>query len=246
MKHTAQDILSILDECSETCRFPMLDNGYVYLAASRVSLYRSDEDWALTVEVFGFSPRSGIPDTQVYTFGSRITRQKASADFVSNQAYEAYLANNQYNESVFVYPIDDEDWQDQDDQELVANSASSVKVRGVVRTLPTPSEYDRFGISLQDPPTVRVFELCRLLAAIARNDVLATPDEGRTCVPSELDEMLVLDDWHHPDLVNGETPSANESFRAFAQVLACRDVSLYQPNEKSNTHWSNWPEGGSL
>jgi hypothetical protein len=34
-----EDILSILDGCCGAFSFPMLDNGYVYLAGTRLSLY---------------------------------------------------------------------------------------------------------------------------------------------------------------------------------------------------------------
>lgn len=30
--------------------FPMLDDGYLYLAATRLCLHRSDTDWALVIE----------------------------------------------------------------------------------------------------------------------------------------------------------------------------------------------------
>src|SRR5690349_24690426 len=58
-------ILSILDRCCDAFTFPMLDNGYVYLAATRLSLFRAAPDWAMVIEVFGFSPRSGLPDTHI-------------------------------------------------------------------------------------------------------------------------------------------------------------------------------------
>jgi hypothetical protein len=47
MRWKSEDILSILDQCSADFTFPMLDNGYVYLAATRLSLHRSDADWGL-------------------------------------------------------------------------------------------------------------------------------------------------------------------------------------------------------
>jgi hypothetical protein len=50
-------ILSILDRCCDAFTFPMMDNGSIYLAAARLSLYRSRIDWAMVIEVFGFSPR---------------------------------------------------------------------------------------------------------------------------------------------------------------------------------------------
>jgi hypothetical protein len=59
-------------------------------------------------------------------------------------------------------------------------------------------------------------------------------------------ELLVLDEWHHPDLLNGERPSKNETFQQLAKILASGNESLYRPTLESNTHWKNWPEGGTL
>jgi len=246
MKHCTKDILTILDKCSEAFSFPMLDNGYVYLAATRLSLYRSSADWAMVIEVFGFSPREGIPNIYVHTFGSRLARPTKSEDFVTAEAYRTYLENNLNNEFVSVYPIEEGEWQDPDCLDLVVAHSSTVCVRGVEKALPQPSKYGDFGISLEEAPTVQVFELCRLLAAMSRDDVLATSSERRQCVPNELDEILVLDKWHHPDLVNGELPSTSPTFNALAQVLIFGDVCLYRPQEKPNTHWANWPDGGTL
>jgi hypothetical protein len=69
---SADRILKVLDGCAADYWFPMLDNGYVYLAATRLSLHRSPVDWAMVIEVFGYSPRVGLPDLHVYTFGSRL------------------------------------------------------------------------------------------------------------------------------------------------------------------------------
>jgi uncharacterized protein DUF7003 len=38
MSFDPERILSILDRCCERYAFPMLDNGYVYLAGTRLSL----------------------------------------------------------------------------------------------------------------------------------------------------------------------------------------------------------------
>lgn len=62
----------------------MLDNGYVYLAATRLSLYRSATDWAIAIEVFGFSPRAGLPDTHISRPHDRNTPEK----YNSQLAYE--------------------------------------------------------------------------------------------------------------------------------------------------------------
>jgi len=60
MRWKSEDVLAILDQCSAKFTFPMLDNGYVYLAATRLSLHRTEADWGMVIEAFGYSPRAGI------------------------------------------------------------------------------------------------------------------------------------------------------------------------------------------
>jgi len=107
-----EEILSILDRCCDEFTFPMLDNGYLYLAATRLSLYRSTTDWAMVIEVFGFSPRAGLPDTGIQTFASRLHDRSPPERFVSREAYERYLANNPHREYRSVFPMHEGSWQD--------------------------------------------------------------------------------------------------------------------------------------
>jgi hypothetical protein len=79
-------ILSVLDQCAEKMDFPMLDNGYVYLAASRLSLHYSGVDWAMVIEIFGYSPRGSVPDLQIYTIPSRLHERNAPSSYVSSDA----------------------------------------------------------------------------------------------------------------------------------------------------------------
>ena len=246
MNWHSEDVLSVLDKCCDAFTFPMLDNGYVYLSATRLSLYRSAQDWAIVIEVFGFSPRSGVPDTHIYTFGSRLLRSRSSEDFVSPQAFAAYMANNPNNESTFVFPMDDGDWLDADNPEILANGEHTVQVRGRPVRTPPSSEYAANGIDLENSSEVQVYELSRLLAASDRDSFLATPEERRSCIPSELTQILQLEEWSHPDVVNAERPSANQTFRSLADVLISGDVSRYQPSGAPNTHWKHWPDGGTL
>jgi hypothetical protein len=239
-------ILRVLDNAAAGFTFPMLDNGYLYPAATRLSLHRSETDWALVIEVFGFSPRSGVPDVGVSTFASRIHGRKTAGDFVNERAFKNYLSQHEHDEVTFFFPLDEGDWQSRDDIEAVDPTARSVSVRGSVVPLPDRSAYADHGIELADPPGVQVFELCRYLAAVARDQVLATPSERRTNVLPEMAEILVLDEWNHPDLVNDQGPSSSETFRQLAKVLASGDVADYQPALAPNTHWANWPDGGTL
>jgi hypothetical protein len=242
--HDPASILRVLDACCGNFSFPMLDNGYVYLAASRLSLHRSEQDWAVVIEIFGFSPRSGLPDLHVHTFGSRLHNRNSAKDYVNPEAYEAYLAKNPNNESRFFYPIEEGAWIDASEPEMVSPSGT-VTLRSMAVSLPTPDQYRTAGISLEgDRPAI--FELCRFLGHHYRDYVLATRSERRASVPVELPEILVLEDWHHPDVCAEELPSETETFRQLAEVLASGDVSRYDTTEPHNTHWRHWPEGGTL
>jgi hypothetical protein len=246
MKDNAGQILTTLDRCCDAFSFPMLDNGYVYLAATRLSLFRSPDDWAITIEVFGFSPRSGLPHTHIHTFASAIDR-KSTRHYVEKAAHEHYLANNPNNECHFVFPIERGDWIDKDDPEFAAQSALGLTLRGRRVPIPDAAAYQRAGVALQQPPPAQVFELCRVLAHEARDDVLATPDERRFNVPSELQLLLTLDEWAHPDVVDeAKRPSGSATFQQFARVLVGGNVNEYRPTEAPNTHWRNWPNGGTL
>lgn len=240
----AVKILEILDRCCDAFTFPMLDNGYVYLAATRLSLYRSPEDWALVIEVFGFSPRGGLPDVNLYSFGSRLHARDTRADYKDEAAYQNYLATHPHDESRFIYPVADGEWLD---GELLAEDATELLIRGKPHALPPLDGYAAHGITLQEPPRVCVFEVCRYLAATARDQVLATPDEQRVSVLPELTQLLQLDDWHHPNVIDDASrPSNSEAFQMLARVLETGDITHYRPSSPGNTHWSKWPDGGMM
>ncbi len=243
MSGRAADILRVLDAGCESFRFPALDNGYVYLAAARLSLFRSVTDWAVVFEVFGFSPREGTPSTVIQTFASRLRDRDPPERYVTRAAYENYLANHPHDEFRAVYPLGQIDWED---AERVAENVRHVTLRGRPVRLPELDEYERHGIELVEPGRVHIFEACRYLADIAREDVLATEGERRVSVLPEMQPLLVLEEWHHPDVVADDRPSRSETFRQLARVLETGDVREYAPPEPPNTHWRNWPDGGTL
>jgi hypothetical protein len=247
MAFDPEEILTILDRCCDSFRFPMLDNGYVYLAATRLSLYRSKIDWSMVIEVFGFSPRAGLPDTSIQTFASRLHDRDPPENYVNRKAYEMYLANNPNNEFRSVFPVHEGPWQDAEIGEFVAEDAREVLVRNHAIPLPSVGAYARHGIELEQAQRVQVFELCRFLAEIAREQVLATPKERGISVLPEMEQILQLEEWHHPNVVDeAERPSSSETFQQLARVLATGDLTLYRPSQPPNTHWRNWPEGGRL
>jgi hypothetical protein len=247
MEFEPEDILSVLDRCCDAFTFPMLDNGYVYLAATRLSLYRSAADWAMVLEMFGFSPRAGLPNTHIHTFASTLHDRAPPESFVDWEAYENEMTYHPHDESRFVHPVSEGPWKERPYDEFVAPGAREIVVRGRPVPRPAPGEYARHGIELEQPPRVRVYELCRYLADVAREKVLATPQERRGNVPPELRQVLQLEEWHHPDVADAfDRPSGSETFQQLARVLVTGNRRHYRPSVKPNTHWSNWPMGGQL
>jgi len=222
----------------------MLDNGYVYLSATRLSLYRSEKDWALVIEVFGFSPRHGQPDTHIHTFASRLHNRDKPEDYVNRKSYNNYLANNPNNESRFIFPVAGDNWINKENPEVVLDGAKYV-LRGKEFRLPSIKDYPQHRITPKGS-NVRVFEFCRFLASTARNDVLANETERRISVLPEMKQILQLEEWNHPDVVTGELPKNTETFQQLAKVLTTGELQHYKPSLPANTDWVNWPEGGLL
>jgi hypothetical protein len=240
------DILQVLDRAAESFVFPMLDNGYVYLAATRMSLYRSQVDWALVLEVFGFSPRAGLPDLGVWTFGSLLRDRDPPEKYSSPDAYANYLVQHPNDDARFFHPLASGAWQDPDCDELVASDADELLLRNEAVKLPTLEDLSSAGVTLSAPPQIQVFELCRFLAARYRDRVLGTEEERRVSVPAGLTSILRLDEWTHPDLADSVRPSEVETFQQIARVLSSGNAAEYRPSTAPNTHWSNWPDGGIL
>lgn len=195
----------------------------------------------MVFEVFGFMPRAEVPDVTTYTFGSTIAN-RTRARSMNPEAWTAYLSKHPHDEQDTYWPLDDV-WIT---SEHVVDDATTVELRGRRLMLPSREQFARHGIELEDPERVHVYELCRFLADVARDDVLAKRDERRAHVPDELIQILVLDEWTHPDLAGSQKPSKVESMRQLARVLETGDVNLYRPTTPPNTHWKHWPEGGTL
>jgi len=100
------------------------------------------------------------------------------------------------------------------------------------------------------PVTVkgRFDDLVQLLRALGeqhRDHLLATDEEVDRRRMRSLTKVLTLYDWHHP-VIPEEKPSESEAFRMIAAVLETGDPARYAPTEEPNTHWSHWPDAGTL
>ncbi|MFD1273470.1 DUF7003 family protein [Streptomyces kaempferi] len=65
-------------------------------------------------------------------------------------------------------------------------------------------------------------------------------------LPADLPVLLRLDEWNQPEDLWDTLPSAHETFRLIADVLNSSDAARYRPTLPPNTHWSHWPDAGTL
>ncbi|HBP22243.1 MAG TPA: hypothetical protein DEA08_31230 [Planctomycetes bacterium] len=214
----------------------MLDNGYVYLGATRLRAWRDLERWALILEVVGYSPRGGSFDDALFVFGNCLAEGRKPGS----------------NNRDFLYFVEDgpsgpHQGEDDDFFEALHPEARDLRIRGqVVEVSHDPAFYAAREVELAEPPRVGLEELLRALVVDHRDLLFATDEELEARIAPALPELLRLDEWFHPNLIEDELPSQNETFQLLAQALVAGDPDLYQPTQPPNTHWSNWPEGGSL
>jgi hypothetical protein len=106
------------------------------------------------------------------------------------------FALNPNNDFRAVFPIEEGDWQDPH-VNIVAAGTRDLLVRGRRQLIPSIEEYAHRGITLEDPPRVQVFELCCFLADVARDSVLATPEERRMSLLPAMTQILQLEESNH-------------------------------------------------
>ena len=229
--YTVEEILSRLDEHGRELTFPMLDNGYIYPGDVRLSAYADETRWAILIEQLGFHYRWGLPDgivTTLYVFANCFVDSSDRA-MVGGFTYEATPDE------------ETEGWLS------VPSSLTEVMIRERRVTIPRdPIHYASKGIMLQQSPTLQAQEVMRVLLPEHREAMLATEEERRRLIPHDLPLFARLDEWHHPDLAGEELVSECSTFQNLARAIVALEPNMFRLTEKPNTHWSNWPMGGSL
>jgi len=235
MRNLSQEILKQVDDCAKDFEFPMLDNGYVYPADTRMSVYANQGNWAIIIEVLGYNPRAWQTDgfdNCLYCFGNSL------------------INNPGTNNLNFLFPISDgisASLFAENDPEIINPEAKDLKIRdNPISVTHDPEIYTKNGIVLENHPSIHAFELLRLLSITHRNLLLATESELKARLSGEIPLILRLDEWNHPDVSGDEKPSDNETFVLIAEMIDKLDVSIYHPSKSPNTHWSNWANGGTL
>jgi hypothetical protein len=211
----AADVLAQLDDVAARAQFADLGHPYSYAVDARLHAYADAGRWALVVETVGYDPRGSNLYDVIHVYGDCLT------DGVPGCREEDFRARVENMDEV----------EDRDEPEAFAGSAA-VRVRG--QDLPVDAG-----------PVDDLVDVFRSLVPAHRDLLLADEAELGARIPADLPKVLLLEEWHQPDLLE-TAPSRSEAYRLLAAVLARGDPAYYRPSEEPNTHWENWPESGSL
>lgn len=85
---------------------------------------------------------------------------------------------------------------------------------------------------------LRLVDVLRFLADNHRDILFLDQSSLRRNIQDELQLILTLDEWYHPQL--DEELTDLESIRMIAKVLQSGKVEDYRPRIDSNTHWVHW------
>ena len=215
-RYSTAEILEQLDASARAVTFPMLDHGYYFPVDARLHAFRDENRWAIVIETVGYNPRGSNLYDVLHFYGNCISGDPG------------------FTNSDFLGRVDNwDDIEDAEFSEVWREGAASIVVRDQV--LPVD------GTAGQ-----RLEGVFRTLVPEHRDILLATEEEVRARIPTDLPRVLQLEEWTHPDIAASEKPSDSETFRQLAEVLVTGDVGRFAPTVPPNTHWSNWPEGGSL
>jgi hypothetical protein len=229
------EILRQLDQCNAEYTFPMLDNGYIYPAGTKLTAYRDEKRWVLIVEAIGFSYRGGGHNgisNCLHIYGNCL----------------AYAPGTQ--DENFIYPTEDApncNTFDSEEYFYLNPECGNFVLRDEVHPIiHNRNQYSSCNIILEHEERINAFEFLRMLDKLYHGKLVATESEIRERIPFEIPKILELHEWHHPNVVIGEVPSENETFKQIAKVLETGTADFYRPTHMPNTHWANWPDGGTL
>lgn len=233
-----ENILTQLDKEAESFSFPMFDNGYYYHGDQKLTIFRDNTRWAMTIEQIAYNNHcyevTGIT-TIVSAFGNCILTEQLNDNgnfffFANDNEVESFLYDDGNMFSSYLNP-----------------QLKNILVRDqIVPIINNSSYYFSKGIDLQDSNKVTPWEFMRGLIPEKSELLWVTRQDISNKIPLDLPVLMTLNNWYHPDLAAGQMPSETETFQHLAQVISTGDIGFYNPAEKQNTHWKNWPEGGTL
>ena len=241
---TEEDILNCLDKAAANLDFPGFNGINIDMVTARLTGFRNDTDWALTIEeIVSWYGLNGVePVLMISAFGSRIFINEPFATYFPVKYTLGELERSKekdYQDMSVAGIICDEGFDVWEEYEQEIPDYLLVVIRGK-KIIINSSEIQRHP-QIKDSFN---FDLIIHIANKYRTQMLATETELREIVPQELTQVIQLDNWHHPDVYNPNSefsvPSKTKSMQMIAEVLVSDNPELYQPCEENNVDWQKW------
>lgn len=217
------EILERLDAAAEDFTFPGPPNLYHPHALLRLHAFRSDAEWLLLLEEVSFARREGCFISGVYGFGSRLDNDGflGSRDILESSGSE--LLDDDFR--LAVDPLTPQELSINGQRITVELSAADLEqAGGRGQQSPAPETFLRAVVS-------------KVRDAFYRHDVDLLALAGRP----GLVKVAQLDEWHQPQVADGELPSEIDCFVSLAEVLAKGEGTIRC--DAPNTDWRNWVDG---
>jgi hypothetical protein len=232
-----QAIRNQWDQAAEAFQFPMLDDGYYYHAAQKLTVYRDMHRWAMLIELLQYNNHEYDLDgifTVAYAFGNCLVPKSADDPEPSFFHFASEAEPDTFLEDKFGLTY-------------LNPAIKTIQVKGApLKVTLGPADYAAKGIVLKTEEQVAPWQFLRGLVPEHAHRFWVSAEDMAHRLPQDLPVMLTIDEWYHPNLAIGQMPSKSETFWQLSKVIAMGDSSFYEPSQPANTHWKNWPDGGSL
>lgn len=199
---TEEEIYDKLDNSNDGyyCSFVELGHVYSYLIDTRLNVFTSNKNqWVIAVERLGYNPRANAIIIEISYYGNCLT----------NLEYCNERQTNYYS----IYPIDTENFDETVESEAIKPEAKFWLVRGQQVALShDKTDYLKAGIKLKEyePNEISVEEAARLAILTHRHLFRATDKELYKSIPTDLNKILVIDEWYHKDFNIQVSPSMTD------------------------------------
>lgn len=199
---TEEEIYDKLDNSNDGyyCSFVELGHVYSYLIDTRLNVFTSNKNqWAIAVERLGYNPRANAIILEISYYGNCLTNLEYCNERPTN-----------YNS---IYPIDTDNFDETVESEAIKPEAKFWLVRGQQVALShDKTDYLKAGIKLKEyePNEISVEEAARLVIITHRDLFRATDKELYKSIPTDLNKILVIDEWYHKDFNIQVSPSMTD------------------------------------
>jgi len=246
---------------------------YWAIADARLSAFSSDKMWAVVIEVIGFD-RGGDYTSRIYLYGNCLTEESTGAEFFGAPIITVPNTWNKEIEENQLWGISRDDFAfrfrgKRIDFSLTLEDLKEAGIELSPREIETgelsPQQMLRYVCEKMEHPfflsedSLRDLLYQNATSFGARYDHESQRDyyenkcgqfDEPPILSIYLELILQTRDWVHPKTGNEFTEediwevSPREAFETLSQVLATRDLTIWEQQDKSkfNSHWRNWAE----